>query len=101
MDELDALSKGKVLVDEALGHSKATSPQSQADLNRNANTERVAQERQEPVFVNELMTRRDFFAIGALQAILTNKGEHLEVDDAACIAFVYADAMVKARESKR
>ena len=100
MDEFDALAKGKQLVEKAMGRSQATSPQSEADLTRTANQERRAQPREEPVFLNELMTRRDFFAAAALTGMLSRPchvDDKITIPECAEDAYRYADAMLEAR----
>jgi len=104
MDELDALAKGKALVDEALGRIASPSTQPPAGSGGNADTQRSLSPGQlEPVFMNELMTRRDFFAAAALTGMLAREmdaDEDITIPEMAEDAYRYADAMVAAREAK-
>ena len=51
-----------------------------------------------PHYAQEGMTLRDYFAAKALQGLLADADCFW--DDAAPLAYQYADAMLKARESK-
>ena len=100
MDQFEVASKGVALVKESLGRSKISLPESPINPNGATDTQRGAKGRQEPVFMNELMTRRDAFAAAALTGMLANPGYPLRPPNAAEFAFDYADAMLEARDRK-
>jgi len=92
MDEYDVLAK----VEQAL-----FTPKQKANIT-SAARDLVGEERSGQagtVVLNELMTRRDFFAAAALTGLITIGYQNWQNDSArAQRAYGYADAMLEARE---
>ena len=100
MEQWEHVAECLERVDEALGRIAAPSTQSPLESNGNGGTQQGAQVRQEPVFLNELATRRDLFIAAALQGVLANPAEyfaqvHTSPEKAARLACRFADAVLE------